>query len=86
MLPRPPFRVHRSAAVDAFKVDLHHHLRDHPQELTRGVPEMIEVLPAGASKAVGLAALLAEIDVSPEEVRINISAGLEKELMLRNCP
>ena len=37
-------------------------------ELTRGVPEMIEVLPPGISKAVGLEALLSDLGVSPEEV------------------
>lgn len=37
-------------------------------ELTRGVPEMIEVLPPGTSKAVGLEALLKDLGVSPEEV------------------
>ena len=57
------------AAVDAFKVDLGAHLKDHPMELTRGVPEMIEVLPPGTSKAVGLEALLKDLGVSPEEVR-----------------
>ncbi|CAB1096052.1 unnamed protein product [Ectocarpus sp. CCAP 1310/34] len=57
------------AAVDAFEEDLKEHLKDHPAELTRGVPEMIEVLPHGASKAVGLEALLKTLGVSPEEVR-----------------
>ncbi|CBN74432.1 haloacid dehalogenase-like hydrolase [Ectocarpus siliculosus] len=56
------------AAVDAFEEDLKEHLQDHPAELTRGVPEMIEVLPHGASKAVGLEALLKTLGVSPEEV------------------
>ncbi|CAM9792785.1 unnamed protein product, partial [Ectocarpus sp. 8 AP-2014] len=56
------------AAVDAFEEDLKEHLKDHPAELTRGVPEMIEVLPHGASKAVGLEALLETLGVSPEEV------------------
>lgn len=56
------------AAVDAFKVDLDAHLVDHPMELTRGVPEMIEVLPPGTSKAVGLEALLKDLGISPEEV------------------
>ena len=44
------------------------HLKDHPNELTRGLPEMIEVLPPGASKAVGLGVLLKEMCISPEEV------------------
>lgn len=54
--------------MNAFKDDLHEHLKDHPNELTRGIPEMIEVLPPGASKAVGLDALLKDLGVSPEEV------------------
>ncbi|CAM9182670.1 unnamed protein product [Pylaiella littoralis] len=56
------------AAVDAFQDDLKRHLKEHPAELTRGVPEMIEVLPHGASKASGLEALLRELGISPEEV------------------
>ncbi|CAM9488346.1 unnamed protein product [Hapterophycus canaliculatus] len=56
------------AAVDAFQDDLKAHLKDNPAELTRGVPEMIEVLPYGASKAVGLEALLNHLGVSPHEV------------------
>eukprot|EP00752_Nemacystus_decipiens_P007109 g6369.t1 len=56
------------AAVDAFQDDLKEHLKDNPAELTRGVPEMIEVLPEGASKAVGLEALLRELGIAPQEV------------------
>lgn len=67
-----PAPVHR-AAVDAFQADLKDHLKDHPAELTRGVPEMIEVLPHGASKAVGLAALLRELGISPDEVCVTLS-------------
>lgn len=58
----------RRADVDAFKDDLDQHLVEHPAELTRGVPEMIEVLPPGASKAVGVDALLNHLGISPEEV------------------
>ena len=55
-------------AVDAFKDDLTEYLKDHPAELTRGVPEMIEILPPGASKAAGLEALLKEMNIRPDEV------------------
>lgn len=53
--------------MDAFQDDLKEHLKDNPAELTRGVPEMIEVLPQGASKAVGLQALLRELGIAPHE-------------------
>ena len=69
--PSPP-RLHPRtllrAAVDAFQDDLKEHLKDNPAELTRGVPEMIEVLPEGASKATGLEALLRELGIAPHEV------------------
>lgn len=55
-------------AVDAFKDDLELHLEGYPMELTRGVAEMIEVLPPGASKAVGVEALLQELGISADEV------------------
>ncbi len=61
--------------MDAFQDDLKDDLKDHPAELTRGVPEMIEVLPHGASKAAGLRALLEELGVSPDEVRRGEKGG-----------
>lgn len=67
-MKRSPSCAACRAAVDAFKADLGSHLKDHPMELTRGVPEMIEVLPPGISKAVGLKALLKDLSISAEEV------------------
>lgn len=54
--------------MDAFKGDLDEHLKDYPKQLTRGIGEMIEVLPPGSSKAVGLEALLKEVGIPAEEV------------------
>lgn len=54
--------------MDAFKGDLDEHLKDYPKQLTRGMGEMIEVLPPGSSKAVGLEALLKELGIPAEEV------------------
>lgn len=57
------------SAVDSFKDDLEDYLADHPMELTRGLAEMIEVLPPGASKALGLEVLLRELSIPTDQVK-----------------
>lgn len=54
--------------MDAFRNDLEEHLRGYPAAITRGLPEMIEILPPGTSKAVGIEALLTTLDIPPEQV------------------
>ncbi|CAM9243283.1 unnamed protein product [Choristocarpus tenellus] len=54
--------------VDAFRSDLAAFLDGYPSELTRGIPEMLEVLPPGSSKGTGVEALLLHLGISPEEV------------------